>query len=319
VVTIDQSIGLVAHLKLNDILKGRQGVYFELVAVGLNAAQHAAQTLHDLKALDLSDAFTIAAPSVSPSPEADVEQPGGGDDRTAAPSPSPTLKEFFDWIDANPLGVTIDIADLAPTIDELRAFTDPWPQAEKQAIKAFLDGKDNTNPAVVLDAIVKARGFGDVVTTPAPRVAPVAATLPTAPDEGDDADDDTVDRLSKRHARLDADGKSFVAAVIAEAAAGGLECHMGGEPRRRTRRRHQIMAGLVALADGLANDDALRGCVAAAIGGEIADSKAWTWGQIVGCMNADEAAVFASAAEALSTGQASLRFIPQARVEVSAA
>jgi hypothetical protein len=288
--TISQTIGLVAHLRLNGVLKGSHGVEFELVAVDLTDSHTAAQALHDLKALDLSDAFTIAAPSPSP----DVEQPGGGDDqRTATATVAPP-----------------------PTIDELRASVADWSPADRGALKAFLEGRDATDPAVVTAAIDKVKGFHDVATVPAVR--DVQVTLPTAPDEGDDADDATVELLSKRHARLDSAGKAFVGAVIAEAAAGGLHCHMGGDTGRRTRRRYNIMAGLVALADGLANDDAIRGCAAAAIGGEIADSKAWTWGQIVGAMDADEAATFASACEALSTGGASLRFIPAARVEVAA-
>jgi hypothetical protein len=332
---LDQSIGLVAHLKLNDILKGRQGVYFELVAVGLNAAQHAAQTLHDLKALDLTAAFTIAAPSVSTSPETDVEQPGEGDDRTAAPSPSPTLKEFFDWIEANPTGATIDIADLAPTIDELRAFTDPWPKAEKEAIKAFLDGKDNKNPAVVLDAIVKVRGFGDVVTVPAAR--PVAATLPTVsapptPDEGDDASDTAVDAIQNRYTALTDNGRTWINETANQARKAGLGFHMnidsGG---RRSVRRLRIMTALIDLVEHLNQpdtntqstrdwDNLLRGC-AWNIAPEIADASAADWGIIVGHFGADEAARFTEIVAAYVAGKCSMRSTldNKARVEVSAA
>jgi hypothetical protein len=297
--TIDRTVGLVAHLPLNAILKGEADVEFELVEVGLNQAGAAAGLLHELKTLDLSDVFHIATPG-APSP---VESPDGGDAThgTAASPPS--------------------------TLADLRAQVKTWSDADRKALVAYFDRNDTdrNDPEQVAEAMAAVQAFNDVSAEPIPprnvtnvTKGTTVVTLPTtAPDEGGDADGDTVALLEAKYKALDADGRAWVNAVGAQATKAGLSFAMSDG--RRTVRRFEIMRGLIALADGFANDDAIRGC-AAAVNAEIADAMSFNLGQVVGHMGADDAALFANLAVALVEGEASMRWTDdrRCRVEVAA-
>ena len=348
-VTIDQTVGLVAHLRLTAILKGEQGTYFELVRVGLYQAAAAAESLHELTTLDLSAAFTIATPGGSPFPP--VESPDGGDAThgTAASPPSTIALDDAErgviqaaadagWFDkatpttarnapesADDTPTTArNVPEMPATLDELRAEFNTWTEPDRLAVAAFMTmhDVDTTDPEAVAEAMAAVRNFHDAVAAPVTRQTPdttdrTSPTLPTGtPDEGPDIVlQSSIDILEAAYHNLDDAGRTFVNDVGAQARAAGLGFHMnldtGG---RRTVRRWEIMRGLIALADGFDNDDAIRGC-AAAVNAEVADLMSFNWGHIVGHMGADDAATFANIAVALANGEASMRFTPKARVE----
>ena len=131
-----------------------------------------------------------------------------------------------------------------------------------------------------------------------------------------------ADSMAFNHCLLytsDAAGRAWITTITTQAQRAGMSFHMKVEAGGlRSVRRWEILRGLVALADGYDNDDAIRGCLVHAIGAELADSMAFNHGQLVGRMGATEAATFANVAVSLAAGEVSMAFIDTGRARVAA-
>jgi hypothetical protein len=284
---IDQAIGLVAHLKLNDILKGASGVRFELVVVDLTDAHDLAQTLRKLKDADLSAAFTIAPPS----PPFEVEAPAGGD-ATHGSEPSPPA-----------------------TLDEWRAAFDTWEPLKREAFAEyrFEHGitKDATD-AERLDAYSdfdSRYGFHDVATQAPvrPVTPPKPGALPVVVDEGLELSASDVEAAGKRYGLLPADTRSWVTVT------GGrvrLSPAHGGRP---TVRRFELLRGLCALAEAGFDNDDMVWAIAHHILGDIVWQGAPA-AAVVAALDLEEAARFARMCDALAgAANVSLRYTDDGR------
>jgi hypothetical protein len=295
---IDQDTGYIIHVPAGE---GRCNIY-EVDLTGGREAIKLANAVRQIRSRSRKW-LTIATPG-APSP---VESPDP-DDATHGNAASSG---------SNP----------PATIEGLRAMVGEW---EPDRITEFNAGlvaagvpKDDPRRKDYdyMAKAVERYTFSDAVAAPVTRPPVInettVAQMPTtAPDEGGDADGDTVALLEARYNALDADGRSWVNAVGAQATKAGLSFAMSDG--RRTVRRFEIMRGLIALADGFANDDAIRGC-AAAVNAEIADAMSFNLGQVVGHMGADDAALFANLAVALVEGEASMRWTDDRRCRVEAA
>jgi hypothetical protein len=227
-----------------------------------------------------------------------VEQPDGGGERTANASPLPS------------------------TLEGLRAMVSEWAPVDRKELGDMMtrESVDRTDAEQVAAAIQRYH-FLDVTTTPEAPTAPVERrerpTLPQ-PAEGDEISEESAALIRARYDALDADARQWINAIAAEAKRAATPFHMG-DTGLRSVRRFEIMRGLVTLARGFANDDALRGCLVPAIGDELADAMALTHGQLVGCMGHAEAFIFADHAVALIEGEADMHFLDTGRCRVGRA
>jgi hypothetical protein len=278
------------------------------------------ESLAALRDTDVTHAFHLVDTSQQ------VAAPGGDavrSDEVAAPTPPLQVVELPDGGDA-----THGTAASPPsTLDGWRAAYEEWDGDKREAFARYRFERGVTADATEAERLECYKGFhaeytfGDVTTVPQLRATPsqpVRATLrDVPPDEGPDATDDAYEALRARYQALDPAASSWVSAIATQAKRAGYGVHMS---ESRTVRRFEINRGLVALAGaGFDNDDAIRGCLATAIGAELADSMSFTLGQLVGHMDATQAAVFADVAVTLAEGGASMRFTSEGRCRVEVA
>ena len=267
--TIDQTVGFIAHLPLTAILKGSQGVEFELVAVGLQAAHLAARTLHELATLDLSSGFTIAPPS---SPE--VEAPAGDAGPHAASPATPH------------------------TLTGWRTAAASWDALKVEAFTAYRFEHGITKDATpderlaAYEAFHAVYAFTDVNEPPAPRDIPVTPDAPVKRniDEGAEVDADVVSLAGQRYGRLDDVVRSWVSLAAASIR---LNPDSGGQA---TERRATLLGALCELAEqGMDDDDAVR-AIASHVGLGDAAWQGAPIASVVAALSVTEAHQFAAVA-----------------------
>jgi len=260
---------------------------FTAFAVDLQPGRDLYDAINLVASTDVADVFQIAAPSTHGT--AGVEQPAGVD----VPSPSSTPA---------PPDTNGAVPPVGTSLDDLRTHVrNTWPPAEAKALAGHLQatGVDKTDPAAIRAAMVAVWYLHDVATVPAerptaPTVAPPTTTGP--PDEGNDVAPAIMAKLKADYMALDDASRSWIGEYFTEARRHRLEFTLKDNP---TARRWAIVAGLVILADGFGNDDAVRACLHEAIGAEIAHAMSIGVGHALGTMNHTEADVFRDAAYSL--------------------
>ena len=306
---VDTTVGLIAHLPLNDILKGARGVEFELVAVDLERAHVAAETLHALTSLDLSANFASATPSAGDAP---TEAPHG------------TVVEHDTGgrgiISVNPTPVS----DLPTTIAGLRALVSEW---EPDAITEFGErltdagvpkGHPKRDDYTYMANAIERYTFNDIATDAQPRrnanvTPPAALTTPVDIDEGVALSQVDVEAAGKRYTALPDDVRSWVTVCGAKVR---LSATHGG---KATRRRFDILRGLCNLAEaGFDNDDIARAVLAHIIGTDEAWQAPHKVADVLATLDAAEAARWAQACDAVPVVDLSARFDLDGRLHIAA-
>jgi hypothetical protein len=152
-----------------------------------------------------------------------------------------------------------------------------------------------------------------------------APAWPDAPNEGDTVDQAAVDALSARYKTLpDPVRKGWFANLAHEATTGvngygRCTFQLGGKTGLHSVRRFEITRGLVTLAEhGQAEgqdvgDDTLRAIVAAIVG-DTAWWPTWLTGQVVGQLDATEAATFARLCDTFVTTTVTGSISPDGRL-----
>ena len=288
-----------------------------LVEVQLAHGYDLGERLHALKTdQGHRECFTVAvaAPTCSA---------GSGGDAVAAPP-----LHLPGGVEQRGEGAVTHSCDAAPspTLEELRAVVTTWPDDRKADFGRFLtvESVDRTDPEQVAAAIERYT-FADVRSEPEPtraalggRVNPALAPRPQlnrSPDEGGAIDDATYEMAKAQYEALDDAARSWVGQIVRESTRAGMSVRLSDA---RTVRRFEVMRGLLALAaHGFDNADAVRGCAADAVGAEIADSLAFSLGQVVGTMDAQQAATFAWVCDALATGRASMAYLSTGACRIS--
>jgi hypothetical protein len=231
-------------------------------------------------------------------------------DEVAAKFTRPAVIDNHEVNDATPAG--------GDPIDELRAQVATWDADDRQELADMMtrESIDRTDAEQVAAAIDRYH-FRDKVTEPQRREpvaeVPHGPTLNTTPDEGGDADPDAVDALERAYRALDDAARSWFKRLATDAGNLSLKDN-------RTVRRFEIVRGVATLCEGFDNDDAVRACIAAGLGEELAHSKAFSPGQLLGAMSAEEAKKFAKVADALVHYEAPMGFRPTGEpfIEVAA-
>ena len=271
---INQTVGIIAHLPLNAILKGSCGVEFELVTVKLAEGHRAAGDLYNLVNLDLSDDFTTIAPAPSHAGDAPTVAPHG------------TVVEH----DAEGDGAPAATPASDPSLDELRATVRQWQPADRAALTAYFDRNDvdTSDAAQVAEAIDAVRNFHDVVTEPVTRPTPAPAPPPARDiDEGNPLSDAKVQAAGKRYTKLPDEVRSWVTVA-------GAKCRLSvAHGGKATERRGAILGALCEMAEqGFDDDDAIRAIVAHLLG-DIAWQAGVGIADVVAAMDVAEAHRFA--------------------------
>ena len=299
--TIDRERAIIAHFPIGAAINCAIGdVDWTYIEVELAVGFEMGQAVADLAAsVAYKDAFSqpITAPA----------------EWVATPMAPTLTNENFTTVDAI-------VAPTAPTFEEAKAIANGMSGGERSRIRGAMVGSVPSNEAAFIAAVMHIAAFHDVAAErpPAPlRPLVEASTLPTAPDEGDDVTDAAVEELKLRYAALDPAARSWVEGIVGEAKRRNLDMRLRDHP---TSRRWHLLAGLVTLADGYDNDDAVRGILAPIIGAELADSKSFSLGQLVGCCSAPDASRFRDVAVCLAEGSASMVFTDAGacRVQVAA-
>jgi hypothetical protein len=320
---------------------------WELHHVDLVGAVALAQRVVDLRDTDAKPFYTIATPSgdgeqiaapadgesgdevAAPSLPLGVEQPATGDVARQMPSPvaTPPLVEFFDNINANPIGGSVDVEEITATIrahrdgpvatlDEARARYRELSDGDKAAVARYWEANDTdlTDADQIIESIGAVQGFHDVAAEPPPPTpAPTPrAALPTVTDEGDTLDEDTIEAAKKRYGALDDAARAWVAHSAAKVR---LSPEHGG---KATQRRMAIYRGLCELAesDGFDNDNIVKGICVHILGDIVWQGPKVA--DILGALSLTEASRFARMCDVVTTGDVAIAWTLEGRCEISA-
>ena len=277
---IDQTHALIAHLDVLGAIDGKPScelVYVDLVA----GREHGGATVVQAKAWESRrDVFSVAQLAAGESSEPPANGSGSATPDVAAPA-APNVTTAVD-------SATGTLSPEAPS-----------------------------SPAQGDESMTGAAGVHDNVT-PAPA-------WPDAPNEGDTVDQAAVDALSARYKTLpDPVRKGWFANLAHEATTGvngygRCTFQLGGKTGLHSVRRFEITRGLVTLAEhGQAEgqdvgDDTLRAIVAAIVG-DTAWWPTWLPGQVVGQLDATEAATFARLCDTFATTTVAGSISPDGRL-----
>ena len=277
---IDQTHALIAHLDVLGAIDGKPScelVYVDLVA----GREHGGATVVAAKAWESRrDVFSVAQLAAGEPSEPPANGSGSATPDVAAPA-APNVTTAVD-------SATGTLSPEAPSSPAQGDRTD-------------------TGAAGVHDDV-----------TPAPA-------WPDAPNEGDTVDQAAVDALSARYKALpDPVRKGWFANLAHEATTGvngygRCTFQLGGKTGMHSVRRFEITRGLVTLAEhGQAEgqdvgDDTLRAIVAAIVG-DTAWWPTWLTGQVVGQLDATEAATFARLCDTFVTTTVTGSISPDGRL-----
>lgn len=195
-----------------------------------------------------------------------------------------------------------------PSSDRRQALRDRYnllDDADKHVfVERQIDGDDLDAIEAALDAIDPFTST--VIETPAAVIIdnrPERPELPTQPDEGADVGDVEFEALEIVYDALTPTVKAWFGSVVSQAREAAVPFHGNVSTGRRTVRRFKIYRGLLALAGAqpmtLGEDELVRQIVATVWNDDRAFVPAFTVGQIVGALTADDATRFAELCVAL--------------------
>lgn len=293
--SISKDIGLVIHLPAG---QARCDLYTVNLRTGWGAFELSMLTREWRKNKTLAKPLQIAPGAVPPSP---VEQAAASDlppdaaaGNAAADADVSRRRQLLDRYEVPVLQALSDAADRRTALlDRYHALAEV-DRKRFNARKPMLIGrlpndKDLDTIEKLLDEISRRHD------PPAPR--PVTATPPA---EGDSLREADIDVLERRFNELSEEAKAWTGALVAQ----GNKGHSWRIKRAPTVRRFELYRGVLVLAewgvksetDAVAADETVRAIVHLATGHGIDRTLEIPPGQLLGTLNADEAARFAQVA-----------------------
>lgn len=297
--SISKDIGLVIHLPAG---QARCDLYTVNLRTGWGAFELSMLTREWRKNKTLAKPLQIAPGAVPPSP---VEQAAASDlppdaavGNAAADADVSRRRQLLDRYEAPVLQALSDAADRRTAL--LDRYHD-LPEVDRRRFDARKPVTGNLDAVeILLDRIERTHEPPDPPPTPTP-----------SPGEGDSLREADVDVLEQRFNKLGEEAKAWTGALVAQ----GNKGHSWRIKRAPTVRRFELYRGVLALAEwffigaGEATfeaDDIVQAAVHLATGHGIDRTLEIPPGQLLGTLDADEAARFAQVAVDLTNDRYSL-------------